>query len=55
MKFLTHHVVITDYGKLKCVMFRYPYEGALKSSQPNNKKMEFTISKLFLFFNIISL
>jgi len=25
MKFLNHHVVITDYGKFKCVMFRYPY------------------------------
>jgi hypothetical protein len=27
----------------------------LKSSQPNNEKKEFIISKLFLFFNIISL
>jgi hypothetical protein len=31
------------------------YEGGLKSSQLNNKKNEFIISKLFLFFNIISL
>ena len=30
------------------------YEGALKSSRPNNKKNEFIISKLFLFFNVIS-
>jgi len=32
-----------------------PYEGCLKSSRPNNEINEFIISKLFLFFNIISL
>jgi len=31
------------------------YESGLKSSRPNNKKNKFIISKLFLFFNIISL
>jgi hypothetical protein len=31
------------------------YEGALKSSWPNNEKNEFIISKLLLFFNIIPL
>jgi len=31
------------------------YEGGLISSRPNNEKNEFIISKLFLFFNIISL
>jgi len=25
MKFLTHHIVITNYGKFKCVRLRYPY------------------------------
>jgi len=30
------------------------YEGALKSSWPKNEKKEIIISKLFLFFNIIS-
>jgi hypothetical protein len=31
------------------------YESALKSSRPNSEKTEFIISKLFLFFNTISL
>ena len=44
------HIYIYDISSL-----RVKLEGALKSSRPNNEKNEFIISKLFLFYNIISL
>ena len=51
---------IHDFYKLSRIHNSYnpiydKYEGCLKSSRPNNEKNEFIISKLFLFFNIISL